>query len=116
MHTGLSTHINVKIFVSYTTRDPIVTMSSLFPIVETLSLIGNPYVDLIHNDSANKQQRVEQELINSSMVLLLETESIATSPWVQWELNKAKCLGIPIKSIRIAEGMPSKKQLLNAVC
>ncbi|MDP2500741.1 hypothetical protein BCT47_00275 [Vibrio splendidus] len=102
----------MKIFVSYTTRDAIVTATSLFPVAETLERIGKPYVDVIHNDSADKQSRVERELMSSSLVFLLESSSIQESPWVKWELDNARRLGIPIKSIDVSQGMPSAEQIL----
>ncbi len=111
-HIGLNIRIKVKIFVSYTTRDAIVTATSLFPVAETLERIGKPYVDLIHNDSVDKQSRVERELMSSSLLFLLESYSIQESPWVKWELDNARRLGIPIKSIDVSQGMPSEEQIL----
>lgn len=73
-----------------------------------MSCIGSPFVDIIHNDSADKQARVEIELLNADILLLLETESINLSPWVKWEVNSAIERGIPIVSVKI-NGSPPKK-------
>nr|WP_285467002.1 TIR domain-containing protein [Vibrio sp. D420a] len=90
----------MKIFVSYTVRDSIVTEALLQRVFESVAAFGSPYIDLIHNDSADKQARVERELRGSHVLLLLETSSTIKSPWVQWELDTAQSLGIPIKSIQ----------------
>lgn len=89
----------MKIFVSYTVRDSIITETLLQRVFESVAVFGSAYIDLIHNDSADKQARVEKELRDSNLLLLLETSSIVKSPWVQWELDTAHSLGIPIKSI-----------------
>lgn len=101
----------MKIFVSYTTRDSVITIQNLQQLEVALSNIGQPYIDLIHNDSKDKQKRVEQELAKSQVVLLLKTSSILLSPWVQREINLAQNFGIPIKSINIHNKMPDTQKL-----
>lgn len=105
----------MNIFVSYTTRDCFINYDSLLSIVEPISILGQPFIDLVHNDSIDKQKRVEDELDKSNLFLLLESSSIQSSKWVKWEINKAKSLGIPIKSINIVDTISLKKQLLNAL-
>lgn len=105
----------MNIFVSYTTRDSVVTMPALILVADALSLVGRPFVDLLHNDSDDKQARVEQELSNANVLLLLETESVERSPWVQWELKSAKCLGIPIKTLSFFGGLPDKGKIISAI-
>lgn len=106
---------NNKIFVSYTTRDSIITKESLASLLHIISKLGKPFIDLIHNDSPIKQARVKSELQNSSLLLLLETESIEQSQWVQWEIEMARSCGIPVKSIKISNVMPTKQQLIVAL-
>lgn len=106
---------NNKIFVSYTTRDSIINKESLTSLLHIISTLGNPFIDLIHNDSPMKQARVKSELQNSSLLLLLETASIEKSQWVQWEIEMAKSRGIPVKSIKIRNIMPTKQQLIVAL-
>lgn len=76
-----------------------------------MSCIGSPFVDLIHNDSADKQARVEIELLNADLLLLLETESINLSPWVKWEVNSAIEMGIPIVPVKINDAPPKKYEI-----
>ena len=104
-----------KIFVSYTTRDSIINKKSLTSLLHIISTLGKPFIDLIHNDSQMKQARVKSELLNSSLFLLLETASVEQSHWVQWEIEMAKSCGIPVKSIKISNTMPTKQQLIVAL-
>ena len=99
----------VKVFVSYTVRDSIVTKELLNQVQRMLTTFSEPYIDLIHNDSVDKQARVKQELIKSDIVLLLESDATLVSPWVQWELESALSLGIVVKSICIRNGLPSQE-------
>ncbi|WP_420791205.1 TIR domain-containing protein [Enterovibrio gelatinilyticus] len=66
-----------------------------------LVAFSEPYIDLLHNDSLDKQARVKDELINSDVILLLESDAISDSPWVQWEIETATSLGIVVKPICI---------------
>lgn len=106
---------NNKIFVSYTTRDSIINKESLASLLHIISTLGKPFIDLIHNNSPMKQARVKSELQNSSLLLLLETASVEKSQWVQWEIEMAKSCGIPVKSIKIRNIMPTKQQLIVAL-
>lgn len=101
----------MKVFVSYTIRDSKVTKDLLNQVYKILVDFSYPYIDLIHNDSADKQARVKQELIEADVVLLLESDATSMSPWVQWEIETATNLGISIKSICIRDKLPSKKKI-----
>ncbi|MFA1562978.1 TIR domain-containing protein [Aliivibrio fischeri] len=105
----------MKIFVSYTTRDSIINHESLATLVEPISIFGKPFIDLIHNDSEDKQARVESELKESNILLLLRTNSIQYSKWVKWEVTTALNLGIPIKMINVENMMPTNNQLIAAI-
>jgi len=104
-----------KIFVSYTTRDAIINKDSLAYFLRPISTLGKPFIDLIHNNSKFRQARVEAELKNSSLLLLLETKSAKLSQWVQWEIKTAEEYGIPIKIIKIGNAIPSERQIINAI-
>ena len=82
---------------------------------ESLKPLGQPYIDLIHNDSEDKQARVKQELIQSDVVVLLNSASIKSSPWVRWEIDTAEQLGIPIKYVNLSGSAPSYKDMLTAI-
>ncbi|WP_362772151.1 MULTISPECIES: TIR domain-containing protein [Aeromonas] len=108
---SISREFNLRIFISYTTRDKIITKSLLKTIARYVSCIGSPFVDIIHNNSADKQARVENELLNADILLLLETESINLSPWVTWEINSAIERGIPIVPVKINDTPPKKYEI-----
>lgn len=84
----------MKIFISYTTRDNIVTRDFLIYLESKIADLGDIYIDLIHNNSNNKQARVECELQQADIFLLLCTESIKNSPWVRWEIETAESLDL----------------------
>ena len=91
----------MNIFVSYTTRDHHIKICLLEAVSDVVSEYGRPFIDLIHNDSDDKQAYVERKLLSSDLVLLLLTDSINQSKWVQWELAKAKNNKIPVITVPI---------------
>lgn len=86
----------MNIFVSYTTRDKIIDRQLLEDASEVLSKHGTFYIDLLHNESLDKQAYVGHMLSQSNVVVLIESFSIRESSWVQWELREAERLGIPV--------------------
>lgn len=93
----------MKYFVSYTTKDNEVTKELLESIAKVLKQKGEVYIDLIDNDSINKQERVINELDNSDVFLLIETKSVYDSVWVQIELDRAKSHQIDIQILSITD-------------
>lgn len=87
------------IFISYTTRDYYINRELLIRVSKEVSEYGSFYIDLLHNNSINKQQHVELMLSQATLVVLLNSESINQSEWVQWELHEAVSKGIPIINI-----------------
>lgn len=88
--------IKPKIFVSYTVRDGKIDINFLGKIFDEICDLSESYIDLIHNDSINKQDRVIKELNNSDVMFLIRTEQIDKSEWVNKEISFAKKLNIPI--------------------
>ena len=88
----------MNIFISYTIKDKEISFDSLSSISRKLKHIGNVYIDIINNDSINKQERVFYELDNSDIVMLLITPNVYKSKWVIIELERAKERSIPIIS------------------
>jgi hypothetical protein len=84
----------MKIFISYTTRDKIITRDFLSILEFELSDLGDIYIDLLHNHSKNKQARVANELQQADIFMLLSTDSIKNSPWVKWEIDTAKAIDL----------------------
>ena len=85
----------MNIFVSYTTRDDYIEKNYLLEAEAILSKYGRVYVDLLHNDSIEKQQRVHDELLASDVLVLIRSESVRESEWVNWEIRTAKDNLIP---------------------
>lgn len=48
------------------------------------------YIDLLHNDSKNKQQRVFNELITSDYFMAITSDNYYLSPWTQKEIMLAR--------------------------
>ncbi|WP_272151117.1 hypothetical protein [Tenacibaculum aiptasiae] len=90
-------------FISYTTRDKMITLNFLKSIYDVFSSYGNVYIDLLHNDSINKQERVLKELEKCDEVILIETENILKSDWVKVEIKKAKELNKTIRKLTYSE-------------
>lgn len=93
----------MNIFISYTIKDKGISFDSLSSISRKLKHIGNVYIDIINNDSINKQERVFYELDNSDIVMLLITPNVYKSKWVIIELERAKERSIPIISFTLKE-------------
>lgn len=91
----------MKYFVSYTTRDKEVTLELLKTFSGKLEKTGEVFVDLINNNSLDKQARVISELDSSDILILIESKSIYESEWVSIELERAKTNQIPIKRVLI---------------
>lgn len=93
----------MKIFVSYTTRDKEVSIDNLRAVASKLSTIGDAYIDIIHNDSIDKQKRVFQELDNSDVVILINSKNVIKSVWVEKEIKRANHYSIPIANFSMVD-------------
>lgn len=93
----------MNIFVCYTTRDSIITKEFLCLLSKKLRAYYRAYIDILDNDSDDKQLRVAKELIQSDVLLLLDTKSVSDSPWVRWELETASEFGIPIVRVNVSD-------------
>ena len=71
-----------RLFISYTTRDGIIRETDLIFIDNIFSTQFKTYIDLLHNDSTDKQWRVLNELKLADKMLLVITPRIFTSPCV----------------------------------
>ena len=79
----------MKFFVSYTTRDKEVSTELLSYVYAKLKVIGSVFIDIINNDSIDKQKRVFDELDNSDVLIVIGSQSIADSYWVNLEIERA---------------------------
>jgi hypothetical protein len=91
----------MKYFVSYTRRDAEITLNLLKAFAKELEKRGDVFIDIINNNSTDKQKRVIDELDNCDMLLLLETKNVYKSLWVAFEIDRAKSKKIPIRVITL---------------
>lgn len=99
----MNTRIMKKFFVSYTIRGNEIDKCFLEKFSENLKILGKVYIDLINNDSIDKQKRVFEELGSSNFIILIESKETYYSKWVTLEIEKAKAKNIPIITIPIKE-------------
>lgn len=64
---------------------------------------GDFIINILHNDSTNKQKRIIQEIDNSDLLILIETENVYKSQWVQLEIKRARQFQKPIKRILVKD-------------
>jgi hypothetical protein len=83
--------------------DKEVTKELLAVFSKQLEKSGSVFIDIIDNDSFDKQARVISELESSDLMILIETNSIYHSEWVALEIEKAKSRQIPIRKVSINE-------------
>lgn len=108
-----------KIFVSYTTMSQEISVESLTKIKKVLKAYGEPYIELLDENSLKTQSSIIEKLSNSDLLLLLKTDYVYTSKWVQLELRYASNLNIPIVEIepdlllRSDEHLEVKDMLMN---
>lgn len=93
----------MRYFISYTMKDNEITKSTLERIRKVFLPKGKVYIDILDNDSDNKQERVINELDNSDVFVLIETKLVYDSEWVQIEIERAKARNIEIQILSVAE-------------
>lgn len=89
----------IKSFVCYTKRDPEITEDLLIAYKRQQPLNVDTFVDVLDNDSYNRQERVKAELYAADDVHLINSPSAIDSYWVQYELRIARALGKPVKDV-----------------
>jgi hypothetical protein len=89
----------MKIFVSYTLRDGILTATTLQEVEAIVAQLGDPYIDLLHNQSINRQAQVVAMLEQASALYACVTPGFLRSEWVQFELAMARMRGILILAL-----------------
>lgn len=89
------------VFCSYTLRDGLVTIEKLRKLKELISKSAECYIDILDNDSIDKQERVVEELSKAQLVLVLMSPDLKKSAWVQEEYRIANEKNIPIVEISI---------------
>jgi hypothetical protein len=94
----------MKLFVSYSRRDGIVTTELLRSLERHLQGVCSPFIHCLHdNDSRWQQALVVQALFRSHAVLLVESPAASTSGWVRLELLLAKLLCRPLLRLKASD-------------
>ena len=93
----------MNIFVSYTTRNNEVTVNSLINFSNKVNSFGKIFVDLLDNNSLDKQGRIIEELEKSDILVLIKSNSTYNSEWVKLELEIANKINIPVIEFEINE-------------
>lgn len=91
----------MRVFVSYTSKDPAVTREQLEKVESRLKLFCSPFIDLLHNEKG-KQCRVDRELRRCDVVLQFASPKYQ-SQWVQKELITARKRNKPVIKVGIDE-------------
>ena len=91
----------MNIFVSYTTRNNEVTINSLINFSNKINSLGKIFIDLIDNNSDDKQNRVVKELEKAELLILIKSKSVLSSEWVKFEIESANEKNIPIIEFNI---------------
>jgi hypothetical protein len=90
-------------FISYTVRDGVITEDILKRVKKYYNQFGTTFIDLLDNDSEEKQSRVYYELEKSDVLILIKTPGITDSNWVKKELKRANEQNIPINEIDLTD-------------
>ena len=78
----------MRVFVSYTTKDPTITIEKLKLVENYINTRARVFIDKLHNNNGG-QLRVNYELCRSNVVLHLISNKYK-SKWVDKELSVAR--------------------------
>lgn len=92
------------VFVSYTLNDGSLTLEKLQGIHDIVSQYAICFIDVIDNNSIDRQKKVIDTLNQSDMMLLLVSPGIKKSKWVCLEYQIAQEHRIPIYEIDVEDG------------
>ena len=94
----------MKLFVSYSRRDGVVTTDTLRALDAHLREVCMPFIHCLQDSGSHcEQARVICALLVSHAVLLVESPAASTSGWVRLELFIAKLLGLPLMRIQATD-------------
>lgn len=97
-------YYQMKLFVSYSRRDGVVTTDTLRILEEHLRDVCMPFIHCLQDTGSRWEQlRVIRALLFSHAVLLVESPAANTSGWVRLELLLAKLLGRPLMRIQATD-------------
>lgn len=86
----------MKIFVSYSRRDGVVTTAMLELLERHLCEVCTPFIHCLHGSNRRWEQiHVLRALLTSHTLLLIESPAADSSPWVKLEVWLARILCMP---------------------
>lgn len=91
------------VFCSYTLKDGLITIEKLKELKMLIHQFAQSYIDILDNDSFDRQRRVIEELKKSKLLLVIKSPDIMKSDWVRMEFTIAKEQNIPIIEIDISQ-------------
>lgn len=109
--------MKTRVFISYTSKDPLITDERLKQIEYRLQPFAFVFIDRLHNKRGG-QSRVEFELFRCDVLIHL-LSPLYESEWVQKELDLAKQKGKPVFETTIGEFLDNGGERLlfdNIVC
>jgi hypothetical protein len=94
----------VKVFVSYSRRDGVVTQPMLELLDKHLREVCEPFIHCLHGSSRRwEQYYVLRALIASHALLLIESPAASSSPWVKLEVRLARLLCRPLIRLKASD-------------
>lgn len=91
----------MKLFVSYSRRDGLVTTELLRDLEKHLQGVCTPFIHCLNGDNSRWQQAlVIHALLKSHAVLLIESPAASTSGWVRLEIFIARLLCRPLLRLK----------------
>ena len=101
----------MRLFVSYSRRDGLVTTELLESLELHLQGICTPFIHCLHCSSFRWQQAIVMcALLRSDAVLLVESPATCTSWWVQLELFLARLLCRPLFRLQATDLNDSRSE------
>lgn len=94
----------IKVFVSYTLRDGLVTDKILQCLYANLAEVSSPFIHLIEEKNTKcGQLRLLKILLSSHLLIILESPLVYRSPWILLELFLCRLKLMPILRIKTRE-------------
>lgn len=80
------------VFVSYTTKDPVINKHFLFEVKKMLWIDYDTisFIDLLDNKNKDVQKEISKQIKKSNFFLLIDTENVRKSEWVNYEFDLAR--------------------------
>ena len=94
----------MRVFVSYSRRDGVVTKPMLELLDKHLQGVCTPFIHCLHGSNRRWEQlHVLRALLASHTLLLVESPAAESSPWVRLEVWLARLLCRPLIRLRASD-------------